>query len=35
MEEPVTLTNKRPNQALPQAGQLKKMKFGNNETSLV
>ncbi|KAH6775067.1 ATP binding microtubule motor family protein [Perilla frutescens var. hirtella] len=35
VEEPVNLTNKRPNQALPQAGQLKKMKFGNNETSLI
>ncbi|XP_057794860.1 kinesin-like protein KIN-6 isoform X2 [Salvia miltiorrhiza] len=35
MEETVNLTNKRPNQALPQAGQLKKMKFGNNEISLI
>ncbi|KAG6390632.1 hypothetical protein SASPL_148370 [Salvia splendens] len=35
VEEPVNLTNKRPNQALPQAGQLKKMKFGSNENSLI
>ncbi|KAI3464817.1 hypothetical protein Pfo_021480 [Paulownia fortunei] len=36
LEEPVILTcNKRPNQALPRAKQLKKMKFGNSEASLI
>ncbi|XP_042036149.1 kinesin-like protein KIN-6 isoform X2 [Salvia splendens] len=35
VEETVNLTNKRLNQALPQAGQLKKMKFGSNENSLI
>ncbi|KAG8377938.1 hypothetical protein BUALT_Bualt08G0085900 [Buddleja alternifolia] len=35
-EEPVNLTcNKRPNQALPRAEQLKKMKFSNIESSLI
>ncbi|PIN17293.1 Kinesin-like protein [Handroanthus impetiginosus] len=36
LEQPVNLTcSKRPNQALPQADQLKKMKFSNCDASLV